>query len=132
MKKKIRDSYLDGEKLFRHYCKMGGAKSIGILRRYAVSENMFDPTNNKEPTRMGVWKAMWRWASLKENRDTAYQLFLETHQQDIQDDEWLSQYFPDSINRKDWDALMLKRIDSAWQFRTPMLRQKFLQKNGWS
>lgn len=131
MRKKLRESYLDGEKLFKHYCVMGGAKSVSVLTRYAIAQKMISP-NGKEPTRMGVWKAMWRWASL--NRNSAYELFLQASQNgfDVADDTWWKEFFPDGeVTVERWNKMMLQKIRSAWQYPTESMYNRFLRKNGW-
>src|SRR5512147_842675 len=79
----LKSSYLDGEKLFRKYYEMGDAKSTSRLAAWAIAEGMAKPVKvtKKNPNGlpvMGVWKAMWRWASLKENRVKAYQIYYDS------------------------------------------------------
>jgi hypothetical protein len=111
----LKEKYLDGEILFRKYFEMGGARTISKLRKFAVSQGMTSSTG-KEPTPMGVWKAMWRWASLKENCDVAYEIYHK----------WTNS------NAAEWNEYMLKTIQTAWQFNTVFKYQRFLKQNGWS
>ena len=128
--KKLRENYLDGEKLFLKYFEMGEATSIPRLVNYATSENMLSP-EGKKPTPMGVWKAMWRWASLKENKDRAFEVFSHY----VKNYGWR---FPDTDlpwdsddPRELWHQFMMKTIKSAWQFGTQSRLNRFLHKNGW-
>lgn len=127
--KKLRDNYLDGEKLFRKYFDMGAAASTYRLHRFAIGEQMLSP-EGKEPTPMGVWKAMWRWASRKENKDTAYQIFCKY----IDEHDWR---LPDTSLPWDgdrqvlWNQFMLQKIKSAWQFPKKSREDKFLREHGW-
>lgn len=111
----LKEKYLDGELLFRKYYEMGEARSIERLRRFATSQGMTSSTG-KEPTPMGVWKAMWRWASLKENCQAAYEIYHK----------WTFKEFDE------WEKDMLKTIKTAWQFTTVAKYQRFLKQNGWS
>lgn len=117
----LRDKYLDGEKLFRQYYAMGEAKSVQKLARWAISVGMANHTKigryNPEglPT-MGVWKAMWRWASLQDNRETAWQIYKSNTNKSV--DEWV-EYMKDNIR-------------TAWQHTTQAKYEAFLKENGWS
>lgn len=111
----LKEKYLDGEVLFRKYYEMGDARTIQRLRKFAVSQGMSSSTG-KEPTPMGVWKAMWRWASLKENCQSAFEIYRT----------WTSKEFDE------WNEYMLKTIKTAWQFTTVAKYQRFLKQNGWS
>lgn len=126
--RKIRQSYLDGEKLYRRWFEMGAGASAIRLQRWAVTEGMLSPEGNV-PSVMGVWKAMWRWASLKENKDVAKELFLDF----VRNREWRLKDLdlpwdgdPDEL----WRLFMLQKIETAWQF-TPARNKRFLKENGW-
>ncbi len=68
--------YLDGEKLYRVYwVEMGNARSFGRLIKWCVSNNMVNAKTGKPPTRMGIWKAMYRWAV--NHPEQAYELMNE-------------------------------------------------------
>lgn len=126
--RKLRENYLDGEKLFRQYFAMGEGASASRLQRFAVASGMLSPEGN-EPTTMGVWKAAWRWASLKQNKDTAFQIFVEyvnNHGWRAPDPElpW------DGDRAELWRLFMLQKIRSAWQF-TERRYKRFLKENGW-
>ncbi len=111
----LREKYLDGGKLFRKYFEMGDVKSIGRLTKFAISQNMTSSTGQK-PTQMGVWKSMWRWASLKENSEIAWQIVQEYNAY------------------KSWSefcADMKDKILTAWQHPTNKKYEKFLKENGW-
>lgn len=116
----LKEKYLDGELLFRKYYEMGDARSINRLSRWAIAEGMAKPTkvSRKNPyglPTMGVWKAMWRWASLKDNCQVAFEIYRKWTGNDIDD----------------WNEHMLKTIKTAWQFTTVAKYQRFLKQNGW-
>lgn len=111
----LREKYLDGENLFRKYYEMGDAKSIGRLTKYAISQGMTS-SSGQEPTQMGVWKSMWRWASLKENRETAWKIYKQ---------------FNPSHTPEYWVEYMIGNIKTAWQFPTNSKYIRFLKENGW-
>lgn len=115
-------SYLNGEKLFRKYFEMGEAKSVSRLAAWAIADGMAKPIKQTKQNpnglpNMGVWKSMWRWASLKENRDTAWKIYKES-QGKMSWEEWVT----DMVETK---------IPTAWQPPTHAKRDKFLRENGW-
>jgi hypothetical protein len=119
----LREKYLDGEKLFRKYIEMGDERSVYLLTEWAKIEGM-KSSKGDEPTFMGIWKAMWRWASLKENRETAWKL---AQNQNFGTSKHRFQY-----NLDRWNKEMIQvRIPSAWQHATQAKYQKFLRENGW-
>jgi len=126
--KKFGQSFLDGEKLFRQYFLMGDGASAKRLQRFAVSSGMLSP-EGREPTVMGCWKAMWRWASLKENKDTAFSIFLEHYKK-----RGWKNFDPDLTWDGDpqelWKQFMLQKIQSAYQFNRRR-HERFLKENGW-
>jgi hypothetical protein len=110
----LREKYLDGERLFRKYFEMGENKSIAMLVEWAILEGMKSSTG-QEPTPMGVWKSIWRWASLKENKALAYKIAKES-----------------GVNTKYWEHDMInKKIPAAWQHPTLIKQERFLKENGW-
>jgi len=111
------NKYLDGETLFREYY-LGGKNTIVTLTEWAILEGMISSKGNK-PTQMGIWKSMWRWASLKENKETAWQIIQSS----------LNGKAP---KREHWEYDMIHvKIPSAWQHSTQRKLNKFLKKNGW-
>lgn len=69
-------TYLNGEKLYRVYwVEMGDARSYKRLRNWCISNNMVNAKTHKPPTRMGLWKAMWRWAVT--HQDKAFEIMNE-------------------------------------------------------
>jgi|GEM_PF-1552179 len=71
--------FLDGEELFKKYFEeMGTARSINKLVKWCISSGKINPQTGKPPTRMGVWKAMWRWALLPENSSKAFEIFRKS------------------------------------------------------
>lgn len=135
MKRKLKEPYLDGKTLFEHYFKMGEAASITKLAAYAVSTGMTKVTytNQMKLPKMGVWKAMWRWASLQENKDQAFQIFSNYVKNYgwTWDTDWT---FPkgSDLSLSDWNRYMRKMIYSVWQHPTEMMYDRFLKKNGWN
>ena len=115
--KRNKETYLNGDVLFRKYYEMGDAKSITRLRKFAISQGMVSSTG-KEPTDMGVWKAMWRWASLKENAYKAWEIYSNRDGQECNFDEWVE--------------VMKKTIRAAWQHPTEAKYNRFLKENGWA
>lgn len=118
----LKEGYLDGEKLFRKYYEMGDARSIVRLATWAISIGMAQPIKKTKSNPnglpcMGVWKAMWRWASLRENFQAAW----EIHQQFTPNASWTN-YRQDMIETK---------IPAAWQHPVLSKREKFLRENGW-
>lgn len=112
----LREKYLDGERLFRKYFEMGETRTIVLLTEWAILEGM-KSSKGTEPTPMGVWKAMWRWASLKDNRVKAFKIAFQ---------------YGACTNSDEWDDDMVKiKIPSAWQHNTDAKRNRFLKENGW-
>lgn len=133
-----KEPYLSGEELYRYYFSMGDGASIQRLAKWAVSEDKAKSVRisyrNKEGLPfMGVWKAMWRWASLKENRNEAYLIFSDY----VRKYGWLDDTdFPweagSVVSLSDWHRFMLKKIKTAWQFKKESYHKRFLLRNGWS
>ena len=114
----LREKYLDGEKLFRKYYEMGESRSFALLAEWATLEGM-KSSKGQIPTPMGVWKAMWRWASLKANVETAWTIVWENSVQN-------------NITREEWNKQMIRKfIPIAWQHPTNSKKEKFLKENGW-
>jgi hypothetical protein len=111
----LREKYLDAELLFRRYWEMGEGRTIRLLTEWAITQGMTSSRGDK-PTEMGVWKAMWRWASLKENQSLAWSI-VNKHK-DMSYKNW------------EWDMKNVK-IPSAWQHTTSAKREKFMRENGW-
>mgnify|MGYP001557842997 CR=1 FL=1 len=111
----LKEKYLDGEKLFRKYYEMGEGRTIVLLTEWAIFEGMESSKGNK-PTEMGVWKAMWRWASMKENQSLAWKITSE--HSDVSHAQWV------------YDMKNVK-IPTAWQHDTRAKRERFMRQNGW-
>lgn len=112
----LREKYLNGEALFRKYWEMGDTRSVALLAEWAILQGM-KSSKGTEPTIMGVWKAMWRWASLKENRETAWEI-VSQHSQ---------------MTRSQWiNDMLITKIPTAWQHPTNAKRDRFLRENGWA
>lgn len=105
----LRESYLDGEELFYKYFEMGDAKSIPRLVIFMQKKGI-------QTTDMGVWKSMWRWASLKENKVAAYRIYKD---------------FGGEASWEQWVDDMKDIIRTAWQHQTDAKYNRFLRDNGW-
>jgi hypothetical protein len=115
---------------------MGQAASISRLAKWAVANGkarLIKPnqTNQGGLPCMGIWKAMWRWASLKENTKIAYEIFrdyVKVHGWTMDSD------FPwhegTEISWTDWTRFIQKKIRTAWQY-APARHSRFLRENGW-
>lgn len=127
--RKLRENYLNGEKLFRQYFSMGAGASASRLQKFAITSGMLSPDGN-EPTTMGVWKAMWRWASLKENKNTAFSIFCDhvnNYNWRNADEDLPWEEGCESV----WKLFMEQKIRSAWQF-SERRYKRFMKENGWS
>jgi hypothetical protein len=115
MNKNLQEKYLDGELLFRTYWEWGSDRNVRALRDWATLNGMKSSKGNT-PTTMGIWKAMWRWASLKENKELAWEIINKNS--DVTFEQWVK------------DMIYI-RIPSAWQHPTNVKRDRFLKENGW-
>lgn len=117
----LREKYLDGEKLFRKYIEMGENRSIGMLTEWSILEGM-KSSKGHEPTQMGVWKAIWRWAST--HKEQAWEL--------IKDVTFGTKKNQFTYSKNEWIKDMMEvKIPSAWQHQTNAKYEKFLRENGW-
>lgn len=117
----LREKYLDGEKLFRKYVEDGETRSIESLTDWAILKGMTS-SSGQEPTKMGVWKAIWRWAST--HKEQAWEL--------VQDKTFGTKKNPFKYDKYRWEQeMIIIRIPSAWQHSTHAKRDKFLRDNGW-
>lgn len=117
----LREKFLDGEKLFRKYIEMGEDRTIELLTEWAISQGMTS-SSGIEPSQMGVWKAVWRWAST--HKDSAWQIVCG---QTFGTKKKRFQYTKDTF-----ELYMREVIRTAWQFSTEAKYKKFLRSNGWS
>lgn len=115
---------MDGEYLFRYYFQtMGEARSLPKLSEHCRQEYMIHPEHGTPPTRMGIYKAMWRWATRKENQQLAWEIYNSSQL----GDDW------EEINDwNDWLSFLEERIKSAHQFAKPNEYRNFLRYNGYS
>ncbi len=105
MTKKI--DYLDGEMLFKYYFQtMGTARSIDKLIRYCESTGIVHPVSGKPPTRMGVYKCMWRWATSKDNQKKAFEIYNASE---------LDGFFEYYDDWNQWKEFLKERVSSAYQ-----------------
>ncbi len=95
--------YLDGEKLFTVYwAEMGTARSYIKMVNWCISNKVINPKTQKPPTRMGIWKAMYRWAV--NNPDKAF----EIAQRGFRD-------AADILTRERWDQEMAEKVNISYQ-----------------
>lgn len=137
MRRKIKDPYLPGEELYKYYFSMGAGASIQRLAKWAIANGKAKPVppayqNKQGLPAMGVWKAMWRWASMKNNKTDAYLVFKDY----VKNYGWLDDTdFPweigTEISWQDWCNFMLRKIKTAWQY-PPGRYARFLRENGWT
>lgn len=135
--RKLKESHISGEKLFKYYFSMGEAASIAKLARWAVSEGVAKPVSKGNFNKNGLpfmscWKAMWRWASQQENKTDAYYIFKEY----VKKYGWtIDTDFPwetgTDISWSDWSRFMVKKIRTAWQYKSNR-HERFLRENGWA
>lgn len=119
----LREKYLDAERLFRQYCEIGESRSISLLTEWAISQGMQSSSGNP-PTPMGIWKAMWRWASMKENKEKAWNI--------AKDHIFGTSLQRFKYTRDRWNKeMVLIRIPTAWQHQSEIKKQKFMKENGW-
>lgn len=105
----IRDKkYLDGERLFTVYWQeMGDSRSTIRLQKWCLAHSIVNPKTQNVPTRMGLWKAMWRWAV--ENQDKSYEIWHDAIENNVA-----------SMNSKEawqesWDKLVLNNAKTSFQ-----------------
>lgn len=114
---------MDGEYLFKYYFEtMGASRSIIKLIEHCRSEYMIHPEQGKPPTKMGIYKSMWRWATLKENQRKAYEIYNNA---DLGNEYEYFETF------EDWMAFLKDRIESAYQYKDKSYK-RFLIRNGYS
>ena len=102
-------SYLvqHAEQLFTVYWQeMGTARSVLKLQRWCLSHSIVDPKTQNVPTRMGLWKVMWRWAT--ENQDKAKVIWKNS----------ITELYPDAhteLMEENWNKTILKNAKTAFQ-----------------
>ena len=115
--------YMDGEYLFKYYFQaMGASRSLIKLIEHCRTEYMIHPEQGRPPTKMGIYKAMWRWATVKENQKMAWEIYKTA---DL-GEEW------NPINEWGaWVDFLKERVPSAYQY-DPKTYKRFLVRNGYS
>ena len=104
--------YLDGEQLFTVYWKeMGTARSTLRLQKWCLANSIVNPKTQNVPTRMGLWKVMWRWAT--ENQDKSKEIWMKSMITDFPDID-----VPDNGLDSVWKSLILKNAKTAFQSAT--------------
>lgn len=70
---------------------MGDARSLTKLNKWAEANGIRNPVTGKPPSKVACYKAMWRWASLKENQRKAYEIAKEAlaHHGELEWDEFI-------------------------------------------
>lgn len=114
-----RRPYLNGEILYRGYWGLGRARSTRHLVNIAIQNKMFNPQTGNPPHWQGCWKAAWRWALMKENHQTAYEVF-----NNAMADE--GKYF----TFEQFKTMLVEMYGDAFQPRTEAQRMKFLRNSG--
>lgn len=115
--------YMDGEYLFQYYFQtMGEARSLPKLVAHCKENYIIHPETGKPPTRMGIYKAIWRWATKKENQQTAWEIYKNSQL----GDEWKM-----ITDWDEWMNFLKERITSARQFAKPNEYRNFLKYNGY-
>jgi len=101
----IRDKkYLDGERLFTVYWQeMGDSRTTIRLQRWCLAHSIVNPKTQNVPTRMGLWKAMWRWAV--ENQDEAIKVWSEG----------MDYNKIDGVVESEWNKLILNNAKTSFQ-----------------
>lgn len=115
-----RAHYLNGEILFKYYwATMGTARSISGVIRYCKAQGIVNPMTGLPPSQMGVEKAMWRWAVLKENFEEGYEIVNAAMRDQGQ-----------FMSKEEWRDFLFHKIGIAYQY-TPRYYKRFLKRNGY-
>lgn len=116
--------YMDGEYLFRYYFQtMGEARSFPKLIEHCRAEYVIHPESGSPPTKMGLYKAMWRWATRKQNQRIAFDIYQNSE---------LGEEYEYFETWEDWLDFLKDRIASAHQFAKPNEYRNFLRDNGYN
>jgi hypothetical protein len=95
----LEKKYLDGEQLYKVYWKeMGNARSFNKLQKWCLSHQIVNPKTLTVPTRMGLWKAMWRWAA--KNREKAFAIYSKAET---------------AVTPEEWDEMIVKYSRTSFQ-----------------
>lgn len=101
--------------------EMGESRTIRDLVEWAKLQGMTS-SRGDEPTAMGVWKAIWRWAST--HKEEAWEL--------MKDQTFGYKHNQYKYTRSTWEQDMIQiKIPSAWQHTTQSKKNKFLREHGW-
>jgi hypothetical protein len=92
--------YLPGDRLYKAYMAMGDARTIGKMMRWCITNQIVNPATLSLPTRMGIWKAIWRWAA--ENYQEAYDIAREVYP---------------TMDKQEWDVFLYSKSKTAFQNR---------------
>jgi hypothetical protein len=112
--RKFGNDYMDGKRLFEVYwVEMGSARSIAKLQKWCITNDMVHPISGKPPTRMGIWKCMYRWAI--NNQKDAYDMAQDGASQ-----------YGDFITPEDWATNMANKVTASWQ--NPDFARKYAKK----
>lgn len=113
--------YLDGKFLFEYYWKtMGPARSYDGLRRYCISQGIVNTQRGTNPNRMSIMKAMWRWATRKENFEEGYEIVNNAMRDEGR-----------FMSKDEWKEFLRDKVHVAYQYNVPK-EKKFLRKNGYN
>ncbi len=115
---------MDGGFLFKYYFQtMGTARSMDKLVKLCASEGVLNPAYGNAPTRMGIYKSMWRWALKKENQKEAYEIYTSSE---------LGNLFPVVKTWEEWIEFLKSRIETAYQHGGIHEKNKWMKINGYS
>ena len=114
---------MNGGILFKYYFQtMGTARSMDKLSRFCKTEGIVNKDGNP-PTRMGLHKAMWRWAIRKENQQEAFEIYTSSE---------LGRTFPVIPSWEEWIEYLRGKIETAYQHGGIYEKNRFLKTNGYS
>ena len=115
----IRSKFIDGGFLFNYYFTiMGTAHSQRKLPQVAKENGMVNYLG-KPPSVPGCWKAMWNWASEKENHQKAYEIY-NNHLMSV------GQF----ITVEDFMDLLRKQTLTSKQFPTEGYAKRYFKREG--
>lgn len=118
------EGYMNGGFLFKYYFSvMGTARSMDKLVKLCASDGVTNPAYGTPPTRMGIYKSMWRWALKKENQKEAYNIYTSSE---------LGELFPVIQSWEEWIEFLRSKIESAYQHGGIHEKTRWMRTNGYS
>jgi len=107
------------EFLFDYYWRvMGAARSYYRLVPLCAEMGILNFKTGFPPTRMSIFKAIWRWAIRKENFDKAYEIANKA-------------LFNEGkfMTREEWKEFLKEKIRPAYQIESEGEYKRFLKRN---